>query len=150
MLHTLKLLLPALLPSWRFFDVIAPSPRIQYTLLTSAGQTPEHWTELQLSPAHLSLVQMLNHLFWNPVRNESLFMVSCAERLLEKPTQHSEEEILKRIIHRLGLGAASGKPLSPVTHIQFRLLLVRRDDNELTQDIAFCSRIKPVTQPDTA
>ena len=33
MLRTLKLLLPVLIPSWRFFDFIAPSPRIQFSLL---------------------------------------------------------------------------------------------------------------------
>ena len=32
MQNALRLLLPALIPSWRFFDVIAPSPRIEYAL----------------------------------------------------------------------------------------------------------------------
>ena len=33
MLQTVKLLLPALIPSWRFFSTIAPSPRIEFALL---------------------------------------------------------------------------------------------------------------------
>ena len=33
MFNVLKLLIPALLPSWNFFDYITPSPRIQFTLL---------------------------------------------------------------------------------------------------------------------
>ena len=35
MRNPFKLLLPALIPSWSFFDVIAPSPRIEYALLRS-------------------------------------------------------------------------------------------------------------------
>ncbi len=36
-------------------------------------------------------------MFWNPEGNESLFLVSCAERIMENYTPHSENEILKRI-----------------------------------------------------
>jgi hypothetical protein len=148
MLHTLKLLLPALLPSWRFFDVIAPSPRIEYALLTSVEQNPDHWHEFQLSPAHLSLAQMLGHMFWNPRRNESLFMVSCAERLLANPTQHSEDEILKRIITRFDTDVIYKESKTSVSHIQFRLLLIQRQDTQLTQHIAFRSRIEPLAKQD--
>jgi len=39
-------------------------------------------------------MQMSGRMFWNPSWNESLFLVSCAERLLQNPTPHSEDEIM--------------------------------------------------------
>lgn len=149
MLHILKLLLPAVIPSWRFFDIIAPSPRIQFALLNVENGSSENkqWQEFRPRPSHLSFLQMLGHMLWNPWRNESLFLVSCAERLLQQPTQHSEDEILKRIAHDLKTGALL--PASKTaTHLQFRLLLVQRVDSELQQTVAFHSRIEPLSKQD--
>ena len=50
MLQTLKLLLPALIPSWRFFDTIAPSPRIEFTLLKTAQDAPGDWRVTYANP----------------------------------------------------------------------------------------------------
>lgn len=33
-LNSFRLLLPAIVPSWRFFDEIAPSPRVEYACRT--------------------------------------------------------------------------------------------------------------------
>ncbi|MCF6337786.1 MAG: hypothetical protein L3J84_07510 [Gammaproteobacteria bacterium] len=146
MRHILKLLLPAVIPSWRFFDVIAPSPRLQFALLHSAtvssGEKSE-WREFRPRPAHLSFLQMLGRMFWNPERNESLFLISCAERILQQPTQHSEDEILKRIIAELKANHAG--LTGNATHLQFRLLLVQRQDSRLQQQIVFHSRIQPLS-----
>jgi len=136
LLRIVSLLLPAIIPSWRFFDVIAPSPRIQFVLLTSkdsAASRHQDWREFRPRPAHVSFLQMLGHMLWNPMRNETLFLVSCAERLLQQYTQHSEDEILKRIVRDLGVEAG---------HLQFRLLLVKRDGDQLQQTVAFHSRIQ--------
>jgi glutamine synthetase len=143
MLHTLKLLLPAVIPSWRFFDIIAPSPRIQFTLLSAENEQcldERTWQEFRPRPAHLTVRQMLGHMLWNPWRNESLFLVSCAERLLQQPTKHSEDEILKRIV--ADLRADVSNPCEIATHLQFRLLLVQREGSELQQGIVFHSRIQ--------
>ncbi len=144
MLHTLKLLLPAIVPSWRFFDIIAPSPRIEFTLLNAEDDPPlekREWREFRPCPAHLSFAQMLGHLFWNPWRNESLFLVSCAERILQRPTQHSEDEILKRIMRDL-----KADPINPtaqtMTYLQFRLLLIERKGTQLQKNVVFRSRIE--------
>ncbi len=83
MLSIVKLLLPALIPSWRFFDTIAPSPRIEFTLLKTADDVPENWQEFRPRPAHLSPGSMLKRLFWNPRWSETLFPVSCTELLME-------------------------------------------------------------------
>lgn len=143
MFKTLKLLLPALFPSWRFFDVIAPSPRIQFAVLNTENESPEEWHEFRPRPAHLSFKQMLRRMLWNPRWNESLFLVSCSERLLENPTQHSENEILNRIKADL-LSNKSNEELPTATHLQFRLLLVQRQASEITQEIVFYSRMEPL------
>lgn len=146
MIQVLKLLLPALIPSWNFFDVIAPSPRIQFALLNSEDEEPPQWREFRPRPARVSFMQMLAHMVWNPVWNESLFMISCAERLMEQPTQHSEDEILKRIVAELNRdneSAVAG------TLLQFRLLVVRREGEQLQQELVFESSIKPLSGPYT-
>ena len=83
MLRPLALLLPALIPSWRFFDVIAPSPRIEFAMLTSPDSAAV-WQAFRPRPARVALSTMLGRLFWNPRWNESLFLVSCAERLVDQ------------------------------------------------------------------
>lgn len=93
----LKLLLPALIPSWNFFDVIAPSPRVEYARLRSIGDASGDWKPFRPRPQRLSPLEMLTRLVWNPRWNESLFLVSCAERLGDDETAHGEAEIFKRI-----------------------------------------------------
>jgi hypothetical protein len=131
MLSLAKLLLPALTPSWRFFDSIGPSPRIEFALL----ETPEgdaDWREFRPRPATLSGRKMLRRLFWNPDRNESLFLTSCAERLLETATDHSRSEIEARIAADL----SQGPP-----YLQFRIVLVRRREARLVKEVAYASRV---------
>lgn len=147
MLKTLKLLLPALFPSWRFFDVIAPSPRIQFALLNADQKSAEEWHEFRPRPAHLPFKQMLRRMLWNPRWNESLFLVSCSERLLENPTQHSEDEILNRIKADL-VANESHETLTTATHLQFRLLLVQRQASEITREVVFYSRMEPLPAQD--
>lgn len=144
MLRTLKLLLPAIIPSWRFFDIIAPSPRIEFTLLTSKNEPSlenREWQEFRVRPARLPFLQMLGHMFWNPQRNETLFIVSCAERLLQQSTQHSEDEILKRIVRDIESGALSAT-MTTANHLQFRLLLVERQGSKLQKIVVFHSHIQ--------
>jgi len=142
-LNTLKLLLPALIPSWNFFDVIAPSPRIEFSLLNSDTDTPTKWQAFRPRPAQLSFRTMLKRMFWNPLWNETMFMMSCAERIMENSTQshHSENEILNRIINET-LKNKYIKSSSPATHLQFRLLTVTRDNEQLVTEINFESRIQ--------
>jgi len=149
MLHTLKLLIPALIPSWNFFDIITPSPRIQYTLLESENETAHEWHEFRPRPAHLSFLQMLGRMLWNAKWNETMFVVGCAERLMEQPTRHSENEIMQRITRDLVSGDYSMQ-LNAVTHLQFRLLVVQRQDDALEQEVVYVSRIMPLPTRDAA
>lgn len=92
----LRLLLPALIPSWRFFDRIGPAPRIDYALSETPDDVPA-WNEVRPRPAHLSIGTVLARLFWNRRRNEALYLVSCAERLVEEQTQWRARELWTRV-----------------------------------------------------
>ena len=145
-LNTLKLLLPALIPSWNFFDVIAPSPRIEYVLLNSATAIPTQWHAFRPRPAQLLFWDMLKRIFWNPVWNETLFMMSCAERILENsPQQHSENEILNRVIYEL-FNTNLNNSFTSATHIQFRILTVQCNDEQLVYEINFESRVQALPE----
>jgi hypothetical protein len=136
-LNTLRLLLPALFPSWRFFDTIAPSPRIQYALLDAQQQLIADWQEFNPRPQHLPVATLLRRLLWNPGWNEMLFMTSCAERMLEQHSAHSEQEIMNRIrtsVHQCP------SPQS-ACYVQFRLLLIERQADALTQQVCFVSQL---------
>jgi len=141
MLHILKLLIPALIPSWNFFDIITPSPRVQFTLLGAENETPREWHEFRPRPTHLSFLQMLGRMFWNAQWNETMFVIGCAERLMVHPTQHSEDEILHRIISDL-VGNPSNMDLMDATHLQFRLLVVERHGTKRQQKVTFYSRLQ--------
>lgn len=91
MQQLLGLLLPALFPSWRFFAVIAPAPRVEFAV------PGEDWQVFRPKRKRLTLAQMLVRLIWNPSRNEELYLASLAERLVAAPSEHSEAEIARLI-----------------------------------------------------
>lgn len=128
MLKAFTLLLPALIPSWRFFDVIAPSPRIEYALLETAGDTVADWREFRSRPERVSLAAMLGRLAWNPRWNETLFLVSCAERLIDQPTPHGEDEIFRRITADLE---------APEPWLVFRLIFLERQGEAIVREELF-------------
>lgn len=134
LLNTLKLLLPALIPSWRFFDQIAPSPRIEYTLLETENSGPCEWREFRPRSAHLSFGGMIKRMFWNPWRNENLFLVSCAERLMANPTAHSETEIQNRIVRDLNGSKKEGGDRS---YLKFRLVFLFRQGSEIHKRVLY-------------
>jgi hypothetical protein len=128
MRNPLALLLPALIPSWNFFDVIAPSPRIEYAVLALRDGTPE-WREARPRADHVSPAAMLGRLVWNPRWNETLFLVSCAERLMDAPTAHSEDEIFARL--------AADLPPDAGPWLTFRLVFVHREEEAIVREVAY-------------
>ncbi|PHR56784.1 MAG: hypothetical protein COA43_13065 [Robiginitomaculum sp.] len=142
MLQTLKLLLPALIPSWRFFDTIAPSPRIEFRLLENENQKADIWQEFRPRPANLSILTMLKRMFWNPYWNESLFLVSCAERIInnqsEQSRRHSSQEIFSRIQCEL---ERERTDVTTTPYLQFRLVFVLRNDTQIEQHITYISAL---------
>lgn len=131
MLRTLDLLLPALIPSWRFFARVRLSPRVEFTLLGCVDEAPQYWQELRPRPAYLPLHAMLWRLVWNPRWNQSLFLVSCTERYLETGSERRLGEILSRIrldLHR-SCPAAGG-----ARHIQLRFVMLSRDGDRVVRE----------------
>jgi hypothetical protein len=143
MLQSLKLFLPALIPSWRFFETVEASPRIEFTQLKTEDGKAADWQEFRPRPAHLSFSTMFKRLLWNPAWNESLFLVSCAERLMDKPTEHSRQEIVARIKAQL---EQQGVNVTAMPHVQFRLAFVSRSGEELEKNIGYLSPVYKISQ----
>lgn len=136
MIRALRLLLPALIPSWAFFKAVEPSPRIEWRLLSDTSEAPPAWQEFRPRPAHISLFQILIRLFWNPRWNETLYLVSLAERLMIAPTTHSVEEIERCLTAEARRSTpTSGRP----NRLQFQILFVSRDQDVLTETVTYLS-----------
>lgn len=133
MLQTLKLLLPAMIPSWRFFDVIAPSPRIEIAVMRSEEGAAENWQEFRPRPQTLSIMDMLKRMIWNPPWNENLFLMSCAERLAKDDEDFVRQEIFRRI--KRGL---DGKGF-----VRFRLTFHAKEDGQIIKHTAYVSPLEP-------
>lgn len=130
-IRPIRLLLPALIPSWNFFDVIGPSPRVEYARLASPDSDGT-WIEFRPRPDHLPVTDMIRRLAWNARWNEALFVMSCAERLLDAPTRHSEDEIYRRIAADLD---GDGPPW-----LAFRIAVITpADDGTLARDTAYAA-----------
>lgn len=142
MLQTCKLLLPIFIPSWKFFNRIAPSPRIEFTLLSSGKEDSSCiWQEFSLRPNQISTIDFIKSIFYNPRWNEALFISNCAERLVIDPNEYCVEEITKRIRTKL---EHRGVDLKTSPYLQFRLIFISREGNELQKEILFTSEIKNI------
>lgn len=143
MWKTLSFALPVMFPSWQFFKTVEPSPRVQWALLSdSEGAVPE-WNEFRPHPLTVTPFQMVLRLFWNPYRNDTLFVVSCAERIQQFPDPHSINEIRRRILADL-----QKLPFdTPDKLLQFRLVFVHRGEAGLEHEVVFISDIAPATVP---
>ena len=133
-----RYLLPAVVPSWRFFDYIAPSPRIEFAIAAAVDDPAMRWREFRPRPAHLRVAAMLRRLLWNPVWNESLFMVSCAEKLLDKPSTRRETELLTRIAAAIARGE-TGERVNGPTYLRFRIVVLKREGEQISRRIGFVS-----------
>ncbi len=94
----LKLFLPILFPSWRFFSGIGPSPRIYYSFLENETDEPTQWFEFRPKPLSIPLGERLFRFLHNPKWNEKLYINTCAERLFEGYSEMCEQEIMRRIL----------------------------------------------------
>lgn len=140
MFRLIHLFLPVLFPSWRFFAVIEPSPRIEFCVRRAGvggelGDLVLPWRELYPRPARVGVGQALTRLVFNPHVNERLFLVTCAERLVEhgdaRPAAcarahiaaHVSNVVGEAVATRGGVGVCDG-PDSLTA--QFRIVLVDR------------------------
>lgn len=125
-LRVISLLLPALIPSWRFFKSVAPSPRVEYRVIGGAAACD--WVEDRPRPATLAPMAFVRRMIWNPDWNEQLFLVACAERMIEEPSQHSLDEILIRVARVLD--ADQGL-------LQIRLVFITREGDTLVKTVDY-------------
>ncbi|TZG25949.1 hypothetical protein [Sphingomonas montanisoli] len=141
-----RLMLPAIMPSWRFFDGVSASPRVDYALLRDPEAAADHWQEFRPRPAELTLRAMLLRLVWNPQWNENLFLVSLAERLIRadsaETVAHSQHELLLRVARHLDRDGGCDRSAC----LQIRLRLVRRvgPREDVESEIAFLSGAQPI------
>ena len=140
MIRALALLLPALMPSWKFFRAIEPSPRIEWRRVAGESEPDKEddWQAFRPRPTHLSFVAMLARLFWNPHWNETLYSVSLAERHSLHPTSHSIDEIFRL----LSKDIVSDKSGSSSGQIQFRLVFVHRHGEAIVRDVTYQSEAR--------
>ncbi len=147
MLQIFQLLLPAIIPSWRFFESISPSPRIEYTLLENKNSLAKTWHMFRPKPEKLTVADLIRHMFFNAKSNETLFLTSCAERLIHHPTEHSVNEIIEHIQQDLknDICAAENN-----RYVQFRLMFIHREGTTLHTDILYMSQIYLLKEGDFA
>jgi hypothetical protein len=140
MLKTFKLLLPALIPAWNFFDWIAPSPRIEYALQNLAEEAVQEWREFRPRPSSISFRATAARLFFNPQWNETLFLVSCAERIAQAPAEAPDDHSVREIFDRIhaDLIRTAHAPC-PARFLRFRIASERRRDDAVVREIIFVS-----------
>ena len=139
MLKSLSLILPAIIPSWRFFKTIEPSPRVQW-MIRKRDDCDADWREFRPRPKQTTFLQMLAYLFWNPERNDDLFVASCAERIHQEPTDHSIMAIERRIL----LNLKQDERVRVGRVMQFRLVFVHRRGRSLQEKVVFTSHPVPL------
>lgn len=124
----LKLFLPVIFPSWRFFSSIGPSPRIEVGFSNNAAELPVEWGRFRPLPSALSWRDYLRRLVYNPEWNELLFINSCAERLFEGEGNESfyREEIARRLLGAINRGEISVP--SNTSFLYFRIRAVYSED----------------------
>jgi hypothetical protein len=144
MLTLWRLLLPVLFPSWRFFETVEASPRVEWILLDINTKPLQDWQAFGPPPQRLSAAQMLGSLFWNARRNANLFMVSCAERMISEPNLHLHNEMLTRVWQ-------DAKAHAPQNgFLQFRIRFVDWGAGQLLSDTRFLSELHIIRKGDLA
>jgi hypothetical protein len=134
-LKTIDLVLPVLFPSWHFFKSVDASPRIEFREVNA-----EAWHRFSPRPGHLSVRQIIRRLFLNAEWNDTLFAMSCAERIEDGVFEHSVGEIEQRIFNAHHATHSSETAMS----LQFRLVFVQDRDGTRSEDVVFVSA--PFTQ----
>lgn len=109
-------------------------------MLSDRYTAPVVWQEFRPRPFTVAPFKMVFRLFWNPDRNEELFVVSCAERIQQHPAAHSINEIRRRIQFDIEqMQIESGDEF-----FQFRLVFVNREQTNLVQEVLFVSDAFPI------
>ncbi len=125
----LQWLLPALLPSWRFFDRVGAAPRLEWA--RAAKGEPPVWRVFRPQPERRSVDAVALSLVWAPRRDETLFLLSCAERLIESPDPPRERVLLARLRELALAGEFVARTHEDRLHV--RIMLTERDGEAIAE-----------------
>ena len=142
--HSLALFLPALAPSWRFFEEIKPSPRIEIAVLRGERAEARRWSEFRPKPETVSIGALIVRLVFNPHRNENLYLLTACEKLLLEESQAARRTILARIRSDLSGVAASEAQNPERSWVVFRIAALRREGGALVKEVAYESAPEPL------
>lgn len=134
----LKLLLPILFPSWRFFSSIGPSPRIEVGFVADKNSEPQEWLPFRPLPKKVNFSLGMQQLFHNPLWNERLYISTCAEHLFEGYSEFREREIGQRLV-----AAALSKEIAvdgESHYLVFRIRALESEAGQVRDDVVFVSR----------
>ncbi|HEX7822203.1 MAG TPA: hypothetical protein VF463_16460 [Sphingobium sp.] len=127
---------------------MSASPRLDYALLAAPDQRAGQWLEFRPRPTVLKISAMLRGLLWNAEWNETLFLVSLAERMMRVSTAeteaHSERELLLRVARHLDRHAACDRS----AYLQIRLRFVSRagPSEQISEQIAYLSSPRRIAE----
>lgn len=132
----LKLLLPILFPSWRFFSSIGPSPRIDIAWLGEISAEPVEWLPFRPLPERVGIAAGLQRLFYNPRWNERLYLNTCAEQLLESDSEFHAQQIAERLSRAVSNGEliAGG-----AQYLVFRVRALTSQAGQVSDELVFMS-----------
>lgn len=135
----LKLYLPILFPSWRFFSSIGPSPRIDVGFVADKNSEPQEWLPFRPLPKKVNFTLGLQQLFHNPLWNERLYINTCAEHLFEGYSEFREREIGQRLV-----AAALNKKIAvdgEFHYLVFRIRALESETGQVREDVVFISKL---------
>jgi len=134
----IKILLPILFPSWRFFSSIGPSPRIEVGFAADKNSEPQEWLPFRPLPKRVNFTLGLQQLFHNPLWNEFLYINTCAEYLFESYSAFREREIGQRLV-----AAVINKEIivdAEFQYLMFRIRALEFETGRVRDDLVFVSR----------
>jgi hypothetical protein len=134
----LKLFLPILFPSWRFFSSIGPLPRIEVGFVADRNSEPHMWLPFRPLPKRINFNLGLQQLFHNPLWNERLYINTCAEHLFEGYSEFREREIGQRLVE-----AALNQEMvvgSEFYYLVFRIRALESEAGQVRDEVVFVSR----------
>jgi len=137
-IHMIKLLLPILFPSWRFFSSIGPSPRIEVGFTADKNCEPQQWGPFRPLPKRINLALGVRQLFHNPLWNEHLYISTCAEHLFEGYSEFREREIGQRLV-----AAVLNKEIGSngeFQYLMFRIRALGPEAGQMRDEIVFISK----------
>jgi hypothetical protein len=81
---------------------------------------------------------MLWRLFWNPLWNESLYLISCAEKLIDEPSAMREDALMTRVAAAIARGETGDKIAGPA-FLLLRIVVVNREGEQIVRQVSFVS-----------